>query len=176
MAYLKSVFLLFFVIATLTTTVYGQDKGPKGGSPIQSGKQTITVQSLSARGAQDMADAMVKHAILRQQTITIAIVDAGGNLLYFKRMDGAGLGTINAAIGKAKAALSLQAPTQVFSDLAKQDLGLAVGFLSTDLMILGGGQPIRIADVVVGGVAVSGGAGGEDDLYNNVGLKAVGAQ
>lgn len=123
-----------------------------------------------------MADAVIRLAESRKQSVTMAIVDVGGNLLYFKRMDGAGLGTINAAIGKAKSALSLQAPTQVFSDMAKENLGLALGFLSTDLMILGGGQPIRINGVVVGGIAVSGGAGGEDDLYNNAGLKTVGAQ
>ena len=97
-------------------------------------------------------------------------------MLYFKRMDGAGLGTIPAAIGKAKSVLQLQAPTQVFSNMASSNLGLALGFLSTDFTILGGGQPIRINGVVVGGIAVSGGAGGEDDLYNSAGLAAVGAQ
>lgn len=122
-----------------------------------------------------MADAITALARKRDQSVTIAIVDAGGNLLFFQRMDGAGLGTIRAALGKARSALELQAPTQVFSNMADRNLGLALGFLSSDFTILGGGQPIRINGVVVGGLAVSGGAGGEDDLYNNAGLAAIGA-
>ena len=169
------IFLALFLFAW-NSFIRAKTEGPKSGSAVQATTPTIMIPTLSAKGAQDMADAIVKLAESKKQSVTIAIVDAGGNLLYFKRMDGAGLGTINVAIGKAKSALSLQAPTQVFSDMASKDLGLALGFLSTEFTILGGGQPIRIKDVVVGGIAVSGGAGGEDDLYNNAGLGAIGAQ
>ena len=149
------------------------DEGPKGGSPEQALTQTIVQSTLSAKGAQDIADAIVKFALDRKQSVTLAIVDAGGNLLLFKRMDGAGLGTISAAIKKAESALKLQAPTQVFANMADSNLGLALGFLSIDMSVLGGGMPIVVDGVVVGGLAVSGGSGGEDDLYNQAGLAAL---
>lgn len=154
---------------------YAGDDGPGAGSASQAATPTRTVATLSAKGAQDMADAVIELALAREQSVSVAVVDAGGNLLFFKRMDGASLGTIQAAIGKAVSALRLQAPTQVFGDMAGKNIGLALGFVSSDFTILGGGQPIRIDGVVVGGIAVSGGAGGEDDLYNNAGLEAVGA-
>ena len=151
------------------------EDGPGAGSAKQSTSPTMLVPTLTAKGADDMARAVVNLAIEREQSVTVAIVDSGGNLLLFKRMDGASLGTIQAAIGKAVSALRLQAPTQVFSDMASKNIGLALGFVSSDFTVLGGGQPIRIDGVVVGAIAVSGGAGGEDDLYNNAGLKVVGA-
>lgn len=155
---------------------FAQDDGPRSGSAVQAATLIVDQPTLSALGAQTMVDAVIALALERQQSVTVAVVDAGGNLLYFRRMDGAGTGTIGAAIGKARSAAALQAPTQVFSDMARVNPGLALGFVSVDQVILGGGQPIRINGVVVGGIAVSGGAGGEDDLYNDAGLRAVGAQ
>jgi glc operon protein GlcG len=175
MHFTKHAFLTAAVFALFVAPVLATEVGPRGGSTEQATTVTRMIPTLSAKGAQDIVDAVTALAKKRNQNVTIAIVDASGELLHFQRMDGVGLGTINAAIGKARSALQLQAPTQVFSDMAKHDLGLALGFLSSDFTILGGGQPIRINGIVVGGVAVSGGAGGEDDLYNNAGLAAVGA-
>lgn len=156
-------------------TLLAQSDGPRSGSATQATGFTHAQPTLSALGARTMAEAVVALAVSRRQTVTVAVVDAGGNLLHFHRMDGAGTGTIQAALGKARSAAALQAPTQVFSDMARTNPGLALGFVSVDQVILGGGQPVRIGGVVVGGVAVSGGAAGEDDLYNEAALRAVGA-
>lgn len=169
-----------FAVATTTalfalSPASASDNGPNSGSAMQATTVSRMIPTLSAKGAQDMVDAVIALAESKNQSVTVAVVDAGGALLHFKRMDGAGLGTIKAAIGKASSALELQAPTQVFSDMAQRDIGLALGFVSSDFNILGGGQPIRIDGIVIGGIAVSGGAGGEDDLYNNAALQAVGA-
>lgn len=162
-------------LSLVVSPATAQQNGPGAGNSKQFDTVTRQISTLSAMGSQTMGDAVIALAVARKQTVTVAIVDAGGNLLYFRRMDGAGTGTIPAAIGKAKSALALEAPTQTFSDMASRNLGLALGFLSSDFTILGGGQPIRINGMVVGGIAVSGGAGGEDDLYNNAGLAAIGA-
>lgn len=137
---------------------------------------TITQQTLSLAGAQQMAAAITLLAQERGDHIAIAIVDAGGNLLYFARMDGAVLGTIDIALGKARTAIELTAPTQVFADLAQQNAGAAMGLLSADYTLMGGGRPIIIDGQVVGAIAVSGAANGGDNTYVQAGLTAIAAQ
>ena len=136
---------------------------------------TMMKPTLSARGAQTIIDAIVNNAASQHQAVAIAIVDDGGNLLAFKRMDGATLGTIQATMAKAVSALRLQSPTSNFGQLAQTNMALALGFSSAGFTILGGGQPIRANGAngdVVGAVAVSGGAGGSDDAFIKIGLDA----
>ena len=133
---------------------------------------TMSKPTISAKGAQAILDAITTYAAKEHQSVSIAVVDEGGNLVAFKRMDGATLGTIQAVMTKSVSALRLQSSTSNFGQLAQQNVGLAMGFLSAGFTILGGGQPIRANGEVVGAVAVSGGVGGQDDALIKVGLDA----
>ena len=133
---------------------------------------TMSKPTISAKGAQTIIDAIEKYAASQHAAVAIAIVDDGGNLVAFKRMDGASLGTIQAVMTKSVSALRLESSTGNFMQLAQQNVGLAIGFASAGFTVLGGGQPIRVNGTVVGGVAVSGGANGQDDAYIKVGLDA----
>ena len=150
-----------------------QAPSPVGNTPHEPAPGlTMTKATITARGAQIMIDAITSFATSKSAAVSVAIVDDGGNLLAFKRMDGASLGTIQAVLTKSVSALRLQASTEVLMQLAQHDVGLVLGFSSAGFTILGGGQPIRVGNAVVGGIAVSGGAGGDDDDYIKVGLDA----
>lgn len=135
-------------------------------APVDQAPSMVTSkQSLSAKGAQAMIDAIVAEATSKRQAVSVAIVDEGGNLLAFKRMDNTSLGTIQAAMTKAVSALKLQMPSGAFS----QEPGAAISFMSAGFTVLGGGEPIKVGNTVVGAIAVS---GADDMAYVAVGLKA----
>ena len=149
----------------------GAAGGPFARMPVdQAPGGTLEKPTISARGAQMMVDAIVSAATAKREAVSISIVDAGGNLLLFKRMDGADLGSAQAAMNKAFSALKLQSPTGVFMDMLNKNPALAQGFISAGFTILGGGEPIRAHGQVVGAIAVSG--GGRDQYYIDIGQKA----
>jgi glc operon protein GlcG len=93
--------------------------------------------------------------------VSFAVVDEGGHLLGFVRMDDVHTGTVDVAIAKARCAAGFRRPTR---DLAQ---GLAAGN-SALLVVPGclpvpGGVPLKIGGAVVGAVGVSGAAPDVDD-------------
>ena len=162
---------------TLAITAAAQPTPPGAGggaftrAPVyQATAGTVEKPTISANGAQMMVDAIVSAASAKHEAVSISIVDSGGNLLLFKRMDGADLGSAQAAMNKAFSALKLQTPTGVFMDMLTKNPAFAEGFMSAGFTILGGGEPIRAHGLVVGAIAVSG--GGRDQYYIDIGQKA----
>lgn len=82
----------------------------KGGAPAEPGKP-LNVQDISLDQAKKILDAAVKKAQDLKIAEDIAIVDAGGNLKAFYRMDNAWLGSIDIAEKKAKTARYFDMPT-----------------------------------------------------------------
>lgn len=94
----------------------------------------------------------------------IAIVDDGGNLIAFHRMDNARIAGIDIAIGKAWTSAAMQMPT---ANLAQSALpgGATFGINTTNrgrLVILGGGVPLVRDGEIAGGIGVSGGTSAQD--------------
>ena len=94
----------------------------------------------------------------------IAVVDAGGTLLYVERVDGTFQNAANISIGKARTAVLFGKPTRVFEDLVNKGrytmLALPEVAPFTPLM---GGVPIDIEGQVAGAVGVSGAASAAQD-------------
>lgn len=108
--------------------------------------------------------AAVKKAIDSNVLMNIAVVDAGGNLKAFIRMDGAFLASIDIAIKKAKTARSLNMSTYELSKLAQPGNEL-YGIEATNggMAIFGGGELIKNKDgLIVGAIGVSGGSVEQD--------------
>jgi uncharacterized protein GlcG (DUF336 family) len=96
--------------------------------------------------------------------MNIAIVDAGGHLLHFTRMDGAWLGSIDLALKKAKTSILFSRPSGAVGEIS-QPGGPVYGIEHSNggLISFGGGVPIVDANGrVVGAVGVSGGAVDQD--------------
>ena len=95
-------------------------------------------------------------------SMTIAIVDSGGNLVMLQRLDNAALGTVEIAQQKAHTAVAFKRPTKVFQDLVAQG-GVHLRLLKAgSLSLLEGGVPIVAAGTIVGAVGVSGGTSQQD--------------
>lgn len=106
----------------------------------------------------------------------IAIVDDGGHLLIFARMDGVKLSSIEVALTKAKAAALRRAPTGPVAVAGETNLLLSLGLsLATDgtLTPIRGGLPLVVDGQCVGGVGVSGGSEDEDVLVAEAGVEAL---
>jgi 3-oxoacyl-[acyl-carrier protein] reductase len=96
--------------------------------------------------------------------VNIAVLDAGGHLKAFSRMDGAVLGSIELAIGKARTAVLFNLESEGVFEYCKPGAP-AFGLENSNggLVVFAGGQPLRDAEGrVVGAVGVSGGAVPQD--------------
>lgn len=103
----------------------------------------------------------------------ISIVDEGGNLLAFVRMDGAKLLSRETSLSKAISAASHRQPTSRLDPALELKLAIAAGGRLTNLE---GGLPIIIDGVCVGGIGVGSGKGSEDVAVAEAALAALGAQ
>src|ERR1700758_1424649 len=119
---------------------------------------TIVVKkhSISFELAQKMVDKAVAKARELGVTENVAILDDGGNLKAFSRMDGAPIPTIEMAQNKAYTAL-LGVSTQDFFNFIKGDPSLLAGIPTLSRVAAwGGGFPIKVDGEVVGAIGVSG--------------------
>ena len=103
----------------------------------------------------------------------ISIVDEGGNLLAFVRMDGAKLLSRETSLSKAISAASHRQPTSRLDPALELKLAIAAGGRLTNLE---GGLPIIIGGVCVGGIGVGSGKGSEDVEVARAALAALGAE
>lgn len=96
--------------------------------------------------------------------VNIAVLDAGVNLKAFGRMDGALLGSIDIALGKARTAALFGMPTEAIGEFSKPG-GTSPGLEQTNggLVVFAGGLPLLdTSGILIGAVGVSGGAVAQD--------------
>lgn len=119
---------------------------------------------LTAAQAQKVIAAALKKAEVQGIPMNIAIVDAGGNLKAFHRMDGAFLGSIDISIGKARTARYFNMSTFDFGAASQPGQELyGIEVTNGNLVIFGGGELLRDAKgVIIGAIGVSGGSVAED--------------
>lgn len=122
------------------------------------------IPSLTLAEARALIAAGERKAAEMSVPYNIAVVDAGGNLLAYERMDGAWLGSGDIAINKAWTARAFDMPTEKLGKMAQSGKPL-FGIDSTNhekVVIFGGGVPLKLGDVVVGGLGASGGTVDQD--------------
>ncbi|HVA93425.1 MAG TPA: heme-binding protein [Candidatus Dormibacteraeota bacterium] len=130
---------------------------------------------LTLEGAEAALSAAKAHAISIGVPMNIAVVDDGGHLLAFARMDGAKLSSIDIAINKAHAAAIRRQPTgparggDEVSVLLS--LGLAIASHANQTPIRGG-LPLEANDQCVGGIGVSAGTEDQDVEVARAGVAA----
>ncbi|TYP55477.1 cob(I)yrinic acid a,c-diamide adenosyltransferase [Thermosediminibacter litoriperuensis] len=107
--------------------------------------------------------------------VCIAVVDAGGGLIAFHRMDNALPVSVELAINKAFTAVMLKMETSRLSQLARPD-GELYGINTAcggRIVTFGGGIPVFFGKRLAGGIGVSGGTVGEDENIAKAGLSAI---
>jgi uncharacterized protein GlcG (DUF336 family) len=120
--------------------------------------------SISHDLAQKMVDAAVAKARELGVSENVAILDDGGNLKAFSRMDGAPIPTIEMAQNKAYTAL-FGISTQDFFNFIQGDPSLLAGIPTLARMAAwGGGFPIKVDGEIVGAIGLSGAPTVQNDV------------
>jgi uncharacterized protein GlcG (DUF336 family) len=137
--------------------------------PTASQEAGLTIAAARAIIATVIAEARTMHVAM-----SCAIVDAGGQLVAFERMDGADLVTITLAQDKAWTALVNRMPTGDLAALAQPGAEY-YGYDSVAggrTIIFDGGLPLECDGILVGGVGVSGGDSAQDAGAATSGVRA----
>jgi glc operon protein GlcG len=127
---------------------------------------------IGAELAQSLVQAAAAEATKKGWPEDIAVVDSGGNLVAFLRMDGALLASIAISQHKARAAVEFRRPTKVFENAVVKS-----GFnyvLSLDGVIASrGGIPLVQDGKIIGAIGCSGGTGSQDEAICTAGAASV---
>ena len=130
-------------------------------------KYAIT-QSLALK----ILEAITNKAEELEIKINAAVVDEGANLKAFIRMDEAALLSSEIAQNKAYTAAAFGKPTHEWYPMIKDEPALLTGIVHTNkLVVFGGGIPLTVGGIIVGGIGVSGGTSEEDVLCAQAGLE-----
>jgi glc operon protein GlcG len=129
--------------------------------------------AISADAAKKIAAAAIAEARKNNWAMAVAVVDTGGYLVYFERMQDTQLGSVEIAIEKAKSAALFRRATKAFQDtLAAGGEGLRILRL-TGAVPVEGGIPLIVDGKVIGAVGASGGTSDQDGRTAQAGAGAT---
>jgi glc operon protein GlcG len=129
--------------------------------------------SISTESAKNVAAASIAEGQKSNWKMAVAIVDTGGYLVYFERMQDTQTGSVDLAIEKARTAALFRRPTKLFQDsVAAGGEGLRLLRL-TGAIPIDGDVPIIVDGKLIGAVGVSGGSGDQDGLVARAGPTAA---
>ena len=128
------------------------------------------VRELSTKGARVILQGAIARAEAMGVPQCIAVVDRGGNLLVFERMDGAKLHSQFTAIQKAYTAVSAKASTGELPF----ELGVGIALASDNrFACIAGGMPIVVDGDIIGAIGVGSGTDEEDIEVAQAGIDAL---
>jgi glc operon protein GlcG len=117
----------------------------------------VSLENARKTAAPALAEAEKNH-----WTVAVAVVDTGGNLVYYEKMDNTQIGSANVAIEKARTAALFKRPTKAFQDaLAGGGDGLRILSLK-GVVAIEGGIPLVMDGKIVGAIGVSGATSAQD--------------
>ncbi len=133
--------------------------------------QTIEKKALSLAAAKKVAAAAEAEAMKNKFTMSIAVIDDGGFVVYQETIDETQRGSVETALAKARSALFYKRPTKAFEDALA---GGRTGLLSLpDAIPIEGGIPLSADGRVIGAIGVSGGTSAQDGQIAQAGAGAL---
>jgi glc operon protein GlcG len=130
-----------------------------------------TKQCLTSTDVKKILAACEAEAAKNKWAVSISIVDDGGFLLGFTRMDGAAAITAEVATGKARTSAMTRRPSKFFEDRVKERPGFA-SFPAG--ILIQGGLPIVYENECIGAIGVSGVQSHEDEQVAQAGANVLG--
>jgi glc operon protein GlcG len=126
---------------------------------------------ISLEKAQAAVQAAAAEANKRGWALNVAVVDSGGSLVTFARMDGAQLASIAVAQHKARAAAKFRRPTKVFEEAMQKGFN----YLETidGIIASRGGIPLVEDGKLIGAIGCSGGTGSQDEVVCMAGAATI---
>lgn len=124
--------------------------------------QIVEKKALTLEGAKQVIAAAEAEAAKNHVGCNIAVVDEGGNLIAFHRVDPTFPAGARVSIGKARTAALFRQPTKNFEEAITQK-GRTSMIALDDFTPLEGGVPIVVAGQIVGAIGVSGASSADQD-------------
>lgn len=163
---MRPTLIVIFLAAIVSTPSVAQTQKPAA-APLLYG------DPIKLEQAEKVMAAAVQEASKNNWTMAIAIVDAGGNLVLFKKMDNTQLGSIDVAKTKATTANNFKRPTKVLED-AVAGGGAGLRLLSLQgIATLEGGELIFENGKIIGAIGVSGAQSTQDGQVARAGTSAL---
>jgi glc operon protein GlcG len=161
--------------------IVADDKSPGDAHPRPQRELLVTREriELNLAGGELILAAAKKKAASIGLKVNVAVVDDGGHLLAFARMDGARPASGYTAITKATTAATFRQETGPLPPKGEPDLLLNLSLQNAasasggKVTTLKGGVPVVIDGQVVGGVGVGGGTGEQDAEIAKAGIQAL---
>jgi glc operon protein GlcG len=134
-----------------------------------------TVQTIDYSEAKRAVELIIEKAQQMQKAAAVAVADSHGDLIYFARMDGAPVSSIQIAINKAWTAARERKPTKEIGDKVKHpEKSHDISYYSDPKYVgWGGGIPAWKNGEVIGAVAVSGLSSNEDIALATLGVELI---
>lgn len=160
---INSFFFSLAVIAAIPA--FAQNQNPT--APLTYG------EPIKLEQAEKVMSAARGEAKKNNWMMAIAIVDTGGKLVLFKKIDNTQIGSVDVAIGKATTANNFKRPTKVFEDaVAGGGMGLRILSLP-GVTPLEGGELIMLNGKIIGAIGVSGATSAQDGQVARAGASAL---
>jgi uncharacterized protein GlcG (DUF336 family) len=130
--------------------------------------------TLSLQEAERVIDAALAKARALEVRVAVAVCDAGGHLLAFKRMDGTLWASVYGCQGKAVAAAAFARPSGELQERAEHPIVRGIIAAHGGNMIPSiGAVPIKRGGVAIGACGVGGATGQQDEECARAGVEAL---
>ena len=121
--------------------------------------------------AQSAINAAVAESKKRGWKLNVAVMDSGGNLVAFARMDGAQLASIAISEHKARVAVKFRRETRAIEGGVQSGLNYLLTL--DDVIASRGGIPLIEGGKIIGAIGCSGGTGSQDEVVCKAGAATV---
>jgi glc operon protein GlcG len=145
--------LTILSVITAATLAFAGESGETG--------NVATKYVLTLDGAKSAGEAAARYAKENGAAPSVAVVDDGGNLLFFTRSETSFAAGANVSIGKARTAAIFKKPTREFEEIINK--GRFTMTALSDFTPLQGGVPILRNRQVIGAIGVSGAKSAQQD-------------
>ena len=145
------------------------------GSDTAIAKTEFSGHTITLQAAERVIDAALQKSDELSVAMNITVLDAGGNLKAFVRMDGAFLGSADISQRKAKTSVLFNAPSGALGGLSQPGGDLyGIERSNGGLITFGGGYPLHNAEgELVGSIGVSGSSVANDEAVAQAGVDAL---
>lgn len=166
---------------TVTTTAGGNTAMAQNDSMVAN---TAMIQEVLKRmgiqgritldSAKRLIEKIEQEALRRNKPSVIAVCTPDGNPVAVHVMDGSFLVSFDMAVKKAYTSVAVKMSTMELSRLTQPGQTFyGLGKMSDNIVIFGGGVPLKVGDTIIGGLGISGGTGEEDNSLAEYGLQVL---
>lgn len=143
-----------------------------GGTVSEAEKTAHKTDMLTLAMAKQVSEEIEKQAHKMGLSIVTAIADGGANLMLLHSMDDAYIASAKIAQDKAYTSVALKMPTITALELSRGGALDGLSYTSENrIILLGGGEPLKMNGRIVGGLGVSGGTAEEDTALARFGAQ-----